>query len=158
MQLRLIRNRYESAAGYTLGRLFVDEGGFLCWVLEPEDRGLHQDMPLAKIKAKKVKGRTAIPAGEYRIKLKVSPTFKDKYYAKPYGGRMPYLENVPGFEGVMLHPGNRPEDTAGCLLPGMRQNGIPGQVFDSVLAWQDLMRFYLWPAYQRNQEIWITIE
>lgn len=158
MELRLIRNSYESAAGYTLGRLFVDEGGFLCWVLEPENRGLHQDMPLAQIKAKKVKGKTAIPAGRYRIKVKVSPSFKGKWYAQPFVGKFPYLQDVPGFDGVMIHPGNTAEDTAGCLLPGELQLGIKGRVFNSVLAWQDLMNFYIWPAYQRKEEIWITIE
>lgn len=158
MELRLIRNSYESAAGYTLGRLFVDEGGFLCWILEDENRGLHQDMPLNQIQQKKVKGKTAIPRGTYKVQLRKSPTFGAKYYARPYGGKMPYLLNVPGFEGVMIHPGNVPADTAGCLLPGMLQAGIRGRVFDSVTAFQDLMNFYIWPAYQRKEEIWITIE
>lgn len=158
MEIRLIRNSYESAAGYTLGRLLVDEGGFLCWVLEPEDRGLRQDMPLSQIKARKVAGKTAVPRGRYRIKVKVSPSFKDKYYAKPYGGRFPYLEDVPGFDNVLIHPGNTPADTKACLLPGMLHQGIRGRVFDSVLAFQDLMDFYVWPAYNRKEEIWITIE
>lgn len=158
MEMRLVRNAYESAAGYTLGRLFVDEGGFLCWILEPENRGLHQDMPLTQIQRKKVKGKTAIPYGRYRIQMRKSPSFGDRWYAKPFDGKMPYLQNVPGFEGVMIHPGNTPESTAGCLCPGMLQMGIKGRVFDSVLAFQDLMNFYLWPAYQRKQEIWITIE
>jgi len=158
MDAKLIRNEFESGPGYTLGRLFVDEGGFLCWILEPEDRHLHQDMELETIKARKVKGKTAIPAGRYRIRLRKSPSFGGKWYAQPYGGKMPYLWGVPGFESVMIHPGNRPEDTAGCLLPGMRQHGIRGQVFESVKAWQDLMKFYIWPAYQRGEEIWLTIE
>lgn len=158
MELRLIRNSYESAAGYTLGRLFVDEGGFLCWILEPENRGLYQDMPLNQIQQKKVKNKTAIPKGTYRIQLRVSPKFKDKWYAKEYGGMFPYLCDVPGFSGVMIHPGSTPENTAGCLLPGMLYSGIRGRIFDSVIAWQDLMKFYIWPAYQRKEEIWITIE
>lgn len=158
MEIRLIRNRYESAAGYTHARLYTDEGGFVCWTLEPEARGLHQDMPLPQIKARKVKGKTAVPTGRYRVQLRKSPTFGAKYYAQPYGGKMPYLQDVPGFEGVMLHPGNRPEDTAGCILPGMLQGNIRGQVFDSVSAFRDLMDFYIWPAYQRKEPIWITIE
>ena len=156
--MRIVRNQYESAAGYTHGRLYLDECGFFCWTLEDEDRGLHQEMPLTQIKARKVKGKTAIPRGTYKIQLRVSPSFKDKWYAKPYGGKMPYLQNVPGFSGVMIHPGNRPEDTSGCILPGMLHSGLRGRIFDSVLAFQDLMNFYLWPAYQRKQEIWITIE
>lgn len=158
MIIRVARNSYESAAGYTHGRLYVDEGGFLCWTLEDEDRGLRQDMPLAQIKARKVKGATAIPKGTYRVQLRVSPKFKERYWAKPYGGRVPYLCDVPGYEGVCIHPGSTPEDTAGCLLPGVLYQGIRGRIFDSVLAFQDLMNFYLWPAYQRKEEIWITIE
>lgn len=158
MKIRIHRNPYESAAGYTHGRLLTEEGGFLCWTLEDEDRGLHQEMPLNQIKARKVKGKTAIPKGTYKIQLRISPSFKDKWYAKPFGGKMPYLQNVPGFEGVMLHPGNTPDQTSGCILPGMLQGSIRGRVFDSVIAWQDLMNFYIWPAYQRKEEIWLTIE
>lgn len=158
MRIVLTRNSYESGAGFTHARLRTDEGGFLCWSLEPEDRGLHQEMALPQIERIKIKGKTAIPKGTYRIQLRVSPSFKDKWYAKPYGGKMPYLQNVPGFSGVMIHPGNRPEDTAGCILPGMLHSGLRGRIFDSVLAWQDLMQFYIWPAYQRKEEIWITIE
>lgn len=166
MRMRLARNAYESAAGYTLGRLFVDEGGFLCWVLEPENRGLRQDMALSQIERKKVKGKTAIPTGTYRIRLRVSPKFGDKWYAKEYGGKFPYLCDVPGFDAIMIHPGNTApgtpgatsSDTAGCLLPGEYTKLSPGRVFNSVLAFQDLMNFYIWPAYKRGEEIWITIE
>lgn len=157
MEMRLTRNSYESAAGYTLGRLALDECGFLCWILEPENRGLYQDMPLSQIKARKVAGKTAIPAGRYKIQVQVSPSFKDRYYAKPYEGKFPYLQNVPGFDNVLIHPGNTPADTKACLLPGMLHQGIRGRVFDSVLAFQDLMDFYIWPAYKRKEEIWITI-
>ena len=158
LKILIKRNSYESGAGYTLGRLFTDEGGFLCWILEDEDRGLTQDMPLSKIQAIKVYGETAIPKGTYRVELRVSPTLKDRYYAKKYGGMFPYLLNVPGYEGVMIHPGNTTKDTRGCLLPGTLKNNIRGRVFESAKAYYDLMDFYIWPAYRRNDEIWITIE
>lgn len=158
LEIRVKRNAYESGAGYTHARMTTDEGGFLCWTLEDEDRGLYQDMPLPQLLAKKVKGATAIPRGRYRIQLRVSPKFKERYWAKPYGGRVPYLCDVPGYEGVCIHPGSTTEDTAGCLLPGMLHSGIRGRVFDSVLAFQDLMDWYIIPAYNRKQEIWITIE
>lgn len=158
MKIHLTRNSYESGAGYTHGRLRTDEGGFLCWTLEDEDRGLHQEMALSQIERKKIKGKTAIPTGTYKIQLRVSPKFKERYWAKPYGGKLPYLCNVPGFEGVCIHPGNTPQDTEGCLLPGMLHSGIRGHIFDSVIAFQDLMNYYIWPAYQRKEEIWITIE
>lgn len=158
MEIRIRRNQYESAAGYTHARLITDEGGFLCWTLEDEDRGLHQDMPLGQIRARKVPGQTAIPRGRYRVQLLVSPTFKDRRYAQKYGGRFPTIMDVPGFEGILIHPGNTPQDTRGCILPGMLRAGIRGRIFDSTKAYEDLMDYYIWPAYQRKEEIWITIE
>jgi hypothetical protein len=159
MEIRIVRNQYESAAGYTHGRLFIDECGFFCWTLEDEDRGLRQDMPLNQIKARKVYGKTAIPKGRYRVLMdRVSPKLKDRTYAKKYGGRLPRLENVPGWEGVLIHPFNLPSESYGCIAPGMLRDGIRGRIFDSTKAFYDLMDFYLEPARKRGEEIWLTIE
>lgn len=158
MLMRIVRNQYESAAGYTHGRLYLDECGFFCWTLEDEDRGLHQDMPLSMIEAKKKYGQTAIPKGTYRVQLRVSPSLKDRTYAKPYDGMFPYIENIPGFSCVMIHPGNTPEDTRGCVLVGSLRFKIRGRIFDSQKAYLDLMDFYIWPAHLRHEDIWLTIE
>lgn len=158
LEIKVKRNPAESGEGYTHARLSTGEGGFLSWTLEDTDRGLTQDMDEAKIKAIKVYGKTAIPTGRYRIRLCVSPTLKDRSYAKPYGGKFPVLENVPGFSGVMIHPGNTTDDTRGCILPGMLMGEKRGRIYDSQKAYKDLMDFYIWPAYKRGDEIWITIE
>lgn len=159
LELRLVRNAYESAAGYTHGRLFVPECGFFCWTLEDEDRGLRQDMPLAQIKARKVYGKTAIPTGRYRVLMDVvSPKLKDRAYAKKYGGCLPRLENVPGWTGVLIHPFNLPSESYGCIAPGVLHDGIRGRIFDSTKAFYDLMDFYLVPAFERGQEVWITVK
>ena len=159
MRITIKRNAYESAAGYTHGRLLTDEGGFLCWTLEDEDRGLTQDMPLEKIMARKVYGKTAIPKGTYRVRMDtISPKLKDRPYAKKYGGILPRLENVPGWTGVLIHPFNVPSESYGCIAPGMLRSGIRGRIFDSTQAFYDLMDFYLVPAAKRGEEIWITIE
>lgn len=156
MRIWIKRNHYASAAGYTIGRLHTDEGGYVCDTLEPEDRGLKQEMSLQQIQELKVPGATAIPKGTYLVKLLVSPSLKDKSYAKKYEGRFPCLMHVPGFEGVLIHPGNTSKDTRGCILPGM--NTAPGKVTASQQAYKDLMDFYIWPAYRRNENIWISIE
>lgn len=158
LEIKLTRCPAESGEGYTHARLRTDEGGFLCWTLEDADRGLRSDMTEEEIKKIKKTGETAIPKGRYRIYLRVSPTLKDRSYAKPYGGKFPVLVNVPGFSGVMIHPGNTPADTRGCILPGMLQGDKRGRIYDSQKAYKDLMDFYIWPAYKRNDKIWITIE
>ena len=69
--------------------------------------------------AAKVYGETAIPAGEYEVHLAESPHFKRV---------LPHIYGVPGFEGVLMHGGNRPKDTLGCILVGynrLMENGLP---------------------------------
>lgn len=103
---------------YSIGELSVD-GRYLMDTLEDKDRGLTSDMTLEEIKSIKKYGETAIPTGTYKVNMNVvSPKFKDRSWAKPYGGILPRLENVKGFEGVLIHVGNKPEDTLGCILVG----------------------------------------
>ena len=127
MKLKLIR-RYNGN-GYTIGRLYVDGNPF-CDTLEDTDRGLKSSMTLQEIKANKVKGKTAIPTGIYHVDMDtVSPRLKNKSYAKPYGGRVPRLQGVKGFDGVLIHPGNTADDTEGCILVG--RNTEVGKLTDS---------------------------
>lgn len=158
VELLLQRAPVESGPGYTHGRLSLEECGFLCWTLEDEDRGLTQDMDPAKIKAVKVYGKTAIPTGRYEVKLRVSPKLKDKPYAKKYGGMLPAIQNVPGWTGVLIHPFNTPEESLGCIAPGVLKGDKRGRIFESTKAFYDLMDCYIWPAYLRKDEIWITIK
>lgn len=158
MEITIKRSPAESGAGYTHGRLSTDEGGFLCWTLEDEDRGLTQDMPLAKIKAIKVYGKTAIPTGRYRIELRVSPKFKDRPWCKPFGGLVPYILDVPGYNGVCMHVGTTPDDTDACPLLGMVKGNKRGRLYDSTAAFADLMSCYLVPAHKRGDEMWVTIK
>ena len=95
-------------------------------------------MPLSKINEKKVYGETAIPTGTYKVVMNVvSPKFKDRAWAKPWDGKLPRLENVPGYEGVLIHVGNKAEDTLGCILVG--QNKVKGQVINSTATFDKLM-------------------
>lgn len=158
VEMTLKRSAAESGPGYTHGRLSLAECGFLCWTLEDEDRGLTQDMDPAKIKAIKVYGKTAIPTGRYRVELRVSPKFKDRPWAKPFGGMVPYILDVPGFDGVAIHVGTNPDATDGCPLVGMLRGNIRGRLFDSTAAFRDLMTHYLLPAHEREDEIYITIQ
>lgn len=113
--------RDVKAAGYTMGRLYVD-GKYFCDTVEDTDRGLTSDMTAGDIARVKVAGQTAIPKGKYPVTLNVvSPRFgKRKQYAF-CEGKVPRLVSVPGFDGVLIHIGNSAKDTEGCILVGVNR-------------------------------------
>lgn len=117
----------------TIGELYLD-GVFECFFCE--DRYRPPPQP-------KIFGITCIPLGRYEVVITESPRFKR---------RLPLLLNVPGFEGVRIHPGNAPADTEGCLLPG-RVRGAD-RVLQSVVAFDVLFaKLVLAPG-----PIWLTVE
>lgn len=104
---------------YTIGKLYID-GKWFCDTIEDRDRGLCDSMDDDEIKARKVYGETAIPYGEYMIKITYSPKYKKM---------MPLIENVKGFSGIRIHSGNTAKDSLGCILVG--KNKKVGMVLDS---------------------------
>lgn len=135
--IKLILNRIAKKDHYTIGKLYVN-GTFVCNTLEDKDRGLTQSMSLDEIKSKKVYGETAIPSGTYKINVNtVSSKFKNRSWAKPYGGKLPRLVDVPGYQGVLIHVGNTDADSLGCILVG--KNDVVGKVTNSVTYFKKLM-------------------
>ena len=153
MKLKLVR-KYRKET-YTIGKLYVD-GVYFCDTIEDKDRGLTSDMSLAAIKLRKIFGKTAIPAGTYRVKLTYSAKFANRPWAKKYGGLVPEILDVKGFSGIRIHPGTDQYDTDGCPLVG--ENKVKGNVINSVKKYCELMDSYLMPAHKRNDEIWITVK
>ena len=137
--MKLELKRIAKKDKYTIGHLYVDNK-FFCDTLEDPDRGLTSTMNLTEIKAKKIKGDTAIPTGTYKITLDVVSSkysnFNKYPYAKFCNGKMPRLLNVPGYEGVLVHAGNTQKDTEGCLLVG--ENRVVGKVINSQVTWKKL--------------------
>jgi hypothetical protein len=98
--MEITLNRQPSFEETTLGTLFID-GAPYCATLEDVVR------PDGEAK---VDGRTAIPAGRYRVMV----TFSNRFQRQ-----MPLVCGVPGFEGIRIHPGNTAADTEGCILVGI---------------------------------------
>jgi hypothetical protein len=115
--LRVMHNTHE-----TIGTLSID-GFHFCYTLEDTVRepGI------------KITGRTAIPAGQYKIKVTWSPRFKVM---------MPLLigneEFSKRWSGIRIHTGNSHTDTEGCILVGQRVVG--NQLRESRLAYNELMK------------------
>ena len=107
MKLTLKRN--FKGPDYTIGKLYIDDHYF-CDTLEDTVRPDGQ----------KIKGKTAIPAGTYKVVKSYSPRFKKI---------LPEILDVPNFTGVRIHAGNTAKDTDGCLLLGL--NKTKGAVLDS---------------------------
>lgn len=152
MKIRL--KRVFKGNNYTIGNLSID-GKFECDTLEDPDRGLTSSMSLEEIKSKKVYGNTAIPYGIYKIDMgTVSPKFNDRAWAKFCNGKLPRLIDVKGYEGVLIHVGNKPEDTLGCILLG--ENKTKGQVINSTSTFK---RVYdkLLNVYKSGEQISLEI-
>lgn len=100
----------------TLGTLMVcnkDRILLQCSTLEP------------KIRDKKIKGSTAIPAGTYKIKYQ---------YSSKFATTMPFLQDVPNFSGIMFHVGNTLKDTEGCILVGTHNEPSKAYIYNSRLT------------------------
>lgn len=152
MLLTLRRIKMKPGKQYQIGHLYVD-GIYMCDTIEDIDRGLTADMPLQLIMKIKVKKQTAIPRGKYRVLMnRVSPKFSAKpYYWQFCRGKVPYLVNVPGFEGILIHMGATQNSSAGCIIVGM--NTVVGRVTSSQECFEKLYKKML----TANDDIWIEI-
>jgi hypothetical protein len=134
--MELVLKRIARRETYTIGRLYID-GILFCDTLEDTDRGLRQDMPLPVLRAKKRKGVTAIPTGRYRVTLGVkSPKYSTRKQYEFCQGYVPRLINVPCYDGILIHIGNYPKDTEGCILVG--KNTKVGSVLESAKTFREL--------------------
>ncbi|MDT7604435.1 MAG: hypothetical protein QOF61_2432 [Acidobacteriota bacterium] len=98
MDLKLVRKTFTEQS--TMGELSVN-GKFECFTLED------------KVRAVKIHGATAIPEGIYEVVVTFSNKFKKQ---------LPLLNNVPNFDGIRIHSGNKPADTEGCILVGQTKS------------------------------------
>lgn len=88
----LVLKRIFQNDKYTIGKLYLNDT-YLCDTLEPPKNVNHP----------------CIDSGTYRIGYQ---------YSNKFGRNMPFLLSVNGRVGIMIHPGNYPKDTQGCILVG----------------------------------------
>jgi hypothetical protein len=131
MELLLQRDQSDSVC--TLGTLFVD-GTFECYTLEDV------------VRDHKVYGQTAIPAGRYKIVLVQSYHFNRI---------VPMLQDVPNYDRIYIHSGNRASDTLGCILVGHVKG--KDEILQSHIAFDPLF-VKIQKAYMNAEEIWITVK
>ena len=97
------------------GKMSLD-GEFECYTLEPPRKPPGQPKPFC------------VPAGVYRYRVGPSNHF---------GRNVVFVDNIPGFDDVEVHPGNFPTDTHGCCLVGKTEGpnfvGHSDEEFDALL-------------------------
>lgn len=103
--LKLIR--YWDNKESIIGLLFLNDK-FLCYTLE----NTHRDI--------KVMGNTCIPEGTYEIKLRTEGGHHQRYsemFKEDHEGML-WLQDVDNFQWILIHIGNKKDDTDGCILLG----------------------------------------
>lgn len=140
--MKLILQRTWRTEKTTIGLLYAyndsDLGNslFRCFTLEDVERDV------------KVKGATAIPKGAYEIAWTWSPKFRKEVLM---------LLNVPNFERIYFHAGNKSEDTEGCILCGLFRNPDNNRIGFSTPATNALYQI-VGEAMSRGEKITIEIK
>lgn len=106
----LVLKRIFQNDKYTIGKLYLNDT-YLCDTLEPP----------------KYVNHPCIDKGTYRIRYQ---------YSNKFDRNMPFLLSVNGRVGIMIHPGNYPKDTQGCILVG--RNLAKGSLSNSKQTFQNV--------------------
>jgi len=152
--MKIIIERKYFKKDYTIGSLTIEGTSFKCDTLEPRDRGLRRkegesfddfSLRVKKVKAKTPTLPTAIPYGTYWTHMRMSPKFR---------GFRPTLIGVPGFLGILIHEGNTPADTQGCILVG--ENKVKGKALNSRATLRMIMD-YIYKAEEVGEAVEVVV-
>jgi hypothetical protein len=142
-------NRFISNKDETIGVLLID--------------GVAQAVTCEDQKqAIKVMKETRIPEGTYKIALRKEGGH-DASYAKMFPAihkGMLELQNVPGFQYILIHIGNTDVDTDGCILVGEKFYIAPTgklSIENSSLAYQKVYKAII-AEISAGREVSITIK
>lgn len=136
MLISYTRRKSNISTETTISDVYVN-GKYYCYVLEDMVRDLLKDG------SGKVYGKTAIPAGKYRVKLTYSYRFKRL---------LPELFDVEYFEGIRIHGGNTKFDTLGCLCVAKNTDFV-SKVWDCKNVLSNLIN-----KIKESKECWIEIK
>lgn len=129
---------------YTVGHLYVEDRYF-CDTIEDKVRDYNKDGDLDEPGEEKIYGETAIPYGRYPVTL--------IWWAK-HNRLVPWIHNVNGFTGILIHAGTTAADTLGCIIVG--SNKIKGGVLDSRITEKhltNLLKDYI----SKGEQIFINV-
>ena len=141
--MNLTLKRLNLTPNYTEGELYVN-GVYFCKTLEDTNRDLNKSGQFDN-NEKKLYGETCIPYGKYKVILSYSPKFKRE---------LPEILEVPDFQGIRIHRGNKISDTLGCVLCGEKvKNGYLSNSTPYEIKLVELLK----QANLRNEESFIEI-
>ena len=153
--MEIVLERIAKKNTYTIGRLYLLADGdvkrkVLSGKTAGDKRSFEHTFDLKKLSKDSYFCDTLEPTwrnlkGSYRVLITKSPRFKEW---------LPYVQGVPGFEGIRIHAGNYPDDTQGCILVG--ENKVTGMVVNSRIWLTRLMK-RIQAAENQGEGIWITI-
>ena len=97
------------------------------------------------IREVKIPGKTCIPVGSYEINTRrgspVAKRYDERFSAIRHDG-IPWLQDVPDFQWVYFHCGNKAADTEGCILVGSSIDRF-GVLHNSRNAYERLYKCFL---------------
>lgn len=121
--------RTKQGTHSTLSEIFVNDT-FVCYGLENIPRPV------------KIRGETAIPAGQYLLGFNRGGGMNGRYYDDyPQLHRgMLEIQGIPNFSYVYFHKGNSYKQTAGCILVGAQYGWKDGdyRLLASHMAYKQL--------------------
>lgn len=147
--MRLLLQRLSHDSDSTIGALRVN-GVDECYTVEDQPR------------KEKVQGETRIPAGVYKLKLRTVGGFHERMLAK-YGPvfhkGMLWLQDVPGFQFILIHTGNTDKDTEGCIIVGqtVNPNGRGGGTLSNSRVAYDRLYPMVRDAVLRGEDVEIEV-
>jgi hypothetical protein len=134
----------------TTGQLKID-GVLECFTLEDTEQPI------------KILGKTRIPSGRYRIKLRFKGSMVKRYKSRYNLDGMLWLQDVSNFKYIYIHIGNISTDTDGCILVGngLDQSVLDGAVKQSITHSTDAYKSIhpqIATAIAENHKVFITIK